>query len=185
MKKYTAEYDSGHAANYQAWIGRYANSRFQYFARHRQGRTLDYSFNSQGYRGPEHHADPDITIFGSSFSFGVGLAFEQCWHQLLGAYRINCVAPAGFLVTNDDIIAHYHAVSPKSKVILQLREHRYDRGRITLPRDVMVFAVDETAWPDVLTFTWSSFLDKAEDGVHPGPKTHESWSQTIKTTFNL
>ena len=92
-------YDSGFVATYQAWIGKYANCSFKYFARHKEGRPINYQFNSLGYRGPEHYNDPDISVFGSSFSFGVGVEFTECWHQQLGNYRINLYAPAGFLVT--------------------------------------------------------------------------------------
>lgn len=171
---------------YQKWIGRYANCKFDYFGRHDQGRAIDYSFNSLGYRGPEHHAAPDITIFGSSFSFGVGIEYHQCWHQLLGNYRINCIATAGFLATNDDIVDHYKTAVPSTgRVIVQLRESRYNRGPLDIPKAAIIFAVDENPQPGILTMTWSSFIDKAEDGIHPGINTHRAWAKIIKNAFSL
>lgn len=178
-------YTNGNASSYRDWVGKYANCKFDYFARHDKGKPIKYHFNNHGYRGPEPYAQPDITIFGSSFSFGVGIEYDQCWHQLLGNYRINCFSPAGFLVTNDDIIDNYQTHCPQGRVILQLREYRYNRSHLDIPGNVMVFAVDESAWPGVLTFTWSSFVDKGEDGLHPGTKTHKLWAQIIKKKFDL
>lgn len=179
-------YDSGYSSSYQEWIGKYANSRFDYFARHDSGKSTEYSFNTAGYRGSEHHDQPDITVFGSSFSFGVGIEFHQCWHQLLGDYRVNCMATAGFMAVNDDIINHYQSQSSQfGKTIIQLREYRYNRGKIEIPNDVMIFAIDENVVPNMLTLTWGSFVDRAEDGVHPGINTHKLWAQIIKHKFNL
>lgn len=179
-------HDSGYSSAYRAWIGKYANRRFDYFARHDSGQCKEYYFNTAGYRGPEHHDKPDITVFGSSFSFGVGIEFHECWHQLLGDYRVNCMATAGFLATNDDIIEHYQSHGHKSgRAIIQLREFRYNRGEIEIPEAAMVFAIDENTVPNLLTLTWRSFVDRAEDGVHPGPRTHKLWAQIIKNKFNL
>ena len=178
-------YNSGTAINYQNWIGKYSNCCFDYFAKHRSGKAIQYKFNSLGYRGPEHYIDPDISIFGSSFSFGVGINFEQCWHQKLGNYKINCYAPAGFLVTNNDIIDHFNQVRPSGITILQLREFKYNTEKIQMPTGIHCFVIDETTQPDLFTFDYSSFEDKAEDNVHPGPKTHTIWATTIKQMFSL
>ena len=81
---------------------------------------ITYKFNSLGYRGNEHCSDPEISVFGSSFSFGVGIEFDHCWHQQLGNYRVNCYSPAGFLVTNNAIIDQYqHAKISTGIIILQ------------------------------------------------------------------
>ena len=179
-------YNNGFVSDYWQWIGKYANQQYDYFARHKDGPPIDYKFNSLGYRGPEHHDFPDISIFGSSFSFGVGIKFEQCWHQLLGNYRVNCYAPAGILATNNLIIEHHARTNVNSGiVILQLREFRYNTGKITMPSEVLSFIVDEELHPDLFNLSWSSFIDKAEDNTHPGPLTHQSWAQQIKKKYNL
>lgn len=179
-------YDNGFVDQYWKWPGKYANCHYKYFARHKQGREIDYDFNSTGYRGIEHHSLPDISVFGSSFSFGVGIDFDQCWHQLLGNYRVNCYAPAGILVTNNNIIEHYCQTKISSGiVILQLREFQYNTGVIEIPPDVLTFVVDQITHPSMVNLGWDSFVDKAEDNTHPGPQTHQLWAQTIKKTYNL
>jgi hypothetical protein len=179
-------YNSGYTSCYESWIGTYANCRFDYFARHEHGRPIDYAFNSLGYRGNEHHPDPEISVFGSSFSFGVGIDFDQCWHQLLGNYRVNCHAPAGFLVTNNDIIAHYNrSKSPPGIVILQFREFKYNTESLVIPHSVKCFVVDEILHDDLFGFDYHSIIDKAEDKTHPGPETHKQWAKQIKKKFAL
>lgn len=179
-------YNSGFQPSYQSWIGKYANCTFDYFARHKDGVPVNYQFNSLGYRGTEHYDNSDISVFGSSFSFGVGIEFDQCWHQQLGNYRINCYSPAGFLVTNNNIIDHYkQTIINTGIVILQLREFRYNTAEIDIPETVLCFVVDEHVHPELLTFSWSTFVDKAQDQTHPGPLTHQLWAQEIKKTFNL
>lgn len=180
------DYDSGFVSSYQNWIGKYANCSFKYFARHKEGRQIDYQFNSLGFRGPEHHSNPDISVFGSSFSFGVGLEFNKCWHQQLGNYRVNCYAPAGFLVTNNDIIDHYQRANiTVGIVILQLREFEYNIQPIEIPKNVKCFVVDQMQHNNLFGFDYSSFIDRAEDQTHPGPLTHQQWAKEIKIAFNL
>jgi hypothetical protein len=180
------QYDTGHSTSYWQWLGKYAGKSFDYFARHNTGRPLNYQFNSLGYRGPEHFQHPDISVFGSSFSFGVGIEFDQCWHQQLGDYQINCYAPAGFAVTNNDIIEHYHRSKIKNGlVILQLREYSYNSSPIQIPSEVNCFVIDSYLHDDLFGFEWNSFIDKAEDLTHPGPHTHKLWANTIKKKFNL
>jgi len=181
-----SDYDSGYVKSYPDWIGRYANQTFDYFARHQSGHPVRYQFNSQGYRGPEHYADPDISVFGSSFSFGVGIEFEQCWHQLLGPYRVNCYATAGFLATNNNIIEHLQRETiTQGMIILQLREFEYNTAPITIPNGVKCFVVDQQLHNNLAGFDYESFVDRAEDQTHPGPLTHKLWAQQIKTQFNL
>lgn len=172
--------------SYRDWIRKNVNCRFDYFGRHDQGKPVTYQFNSQGYRGPEHYSNPDISVFGSSFSFGIGLEFDQCWHQLLGKYRVNSYAVGGILMTNNDIIDHYHNTTINSGIsILQLREYRYNTSQIIIPDNVLIFAIDEHTIPGMLNLSWSSFVDKAEDNTHPGANTHKLWAKIIKKTFNL
>ena len=179
-------YNSGYSPSYQAWIGRYTNKSFDYFARHKDGCPILYQFNSLGYRGNEHHTNPDISVFGSSFSFGVGVKFNECWHQQLGNYQVNCYAPAGFLVTNNDIIDHYNRSNIFSGiVILQLREFEYNTAPITVPGNVKCFVIDQTNHDNLFGFDYTSFVDKAEDHTHPGPLTHTQWALQIKKKFNL
>jgi len=186
LQKEFENYESGFVDSYWKWLGRYANQSFNYFARHQQGRPIQYKFNSLGYRGPEHHAEPDISVFGSSFSFGVGIEYYQCWHQLLGNYRVNCWATAGFAATNNDIIEHYLRTPIfTGKVILQLREFSYNTAPISIPQNVLCFVVDRYKHNDLFSFSWDGFVDKAEDQVHPGPKTHKTWAYIIKNKFNL
>jgi hypothetical protein len=178
-------YNSGYAKTYLDWIGTYSNCSFEYFARHRSGDPKQYKFNSQGYRGPDHVTDPDISIFGSSFSFGVGIEFDQCWHQHLGNYKINCYAPAGFLVTNNDIINHYNSTKPAGITILQLREFKYNTQDLDIPQDTFCFVIDEVTPIGFIGFSYNSFVDKAEDQTHPGPETHLKWAKIIKRMLNL
>lgn len=178
-------YDSGFVETYWDWIGKYSNCCFDYFAKHQSGRPIKYKFNSQGYRGPEHVVNPDISVFGSSFSFGVGIEFDQCWHQQLGDYTVNCYAPAGFLVTNNDIIDHYNSTKPSGVVILQLREFKYNIKDIQVPENTFCFVIDETLPTGFKGFRYDSFLDKAEDQIHPGSKTHQTWAKIIKRILNL
>jgi|688.fasta_scaffold213415_2 hypothetical protein len=177
-------YQSGFVHSYKQWIGKFSNQEYDYFARHASGNKIKYKFNSIGYRGPEHHLVPDISIFGSSFSFGVGLEFDRCWHQQLGEYKINCYAPAGFLMTNDDIIDHYKEINPPGQIILQLRESKYNRATLTLP-DTKVFIIDEYSHPFIFSLTYNTMVDKAEDQIHPGIQTHKLWAFAIKKKFNL
>jgi hypothetical protein len=186
LSKELQQYDSGSVTSYQAWIGKYAGKSFNYFARHKIGKPIKYEFNSLGYRGPEHYSTPDISVFGSSFSFGVGIEFDQCWHQQLGTYFINCYAPAGFAVTNNDIIDHYYREKISTGiVILQLREFSYNTAPIHIPDNVNCFVVDSYLHNDLFGFDWPSFVDKSEDHTHPGPLTHTLWATKIKQTFNL
>jgi len=177
-------YESGSVNYYKDWLGKYSSKKYDYFAKHTSGNKINYEFNSIGYRGPEHHPTPDISIFGSSFSFGVGLEFDQCWHQQLGDYKINCYATAGFLMTNDDIINHYKQVNPLGNVILQLRESKYNKSTLTLP-NATVFIIDEYTHPLIFSLTYETMIDKAEDKIHPGIKTHQLWATALKTKFNL
>jgi hypothetical protein len=104
----------------------------------------------------------------------------------LGNYRVNCYAPAGFLVTNNDIIDHYKQTKINTgTVILQFREFKYNITDIIVPENVLCFVVDENTHPELLTFSWASFVDKAYDQTHPGPLTHKLWAQIIKKKFNL
>jgi len=179
-------YNPGYAGSYQAWLGKYANCSFKYFARHKEGKPIDYKFNSLGYRGYNHYSSPDISVFGSSFSFGVGIAFTECWHQQLGDYQINCYAPAGFWVTNKDIIDHYLSTNILSGiVILQFREFKYNTAPITIPNNVKCFVIDETSHSELFGFDYDSIVDTAEDKTHPGPETHKQWAIKIKKQFNL
>lgn len=179
-------YNSGGARNYWNWVGKYANQSYDHFARHKEGPKINYSFNSEGFRGPEFYNCPDITVFGSSFSFGVGIEFEQCWHQNLGDYKVNCYAPAGILVTNNDIIGHYHKSGISTGlVILQLREFRYNTTDIQIPDNVFCFVVDEHVHENLMTFSWGSWPDRAADNTHPGHLTHLQWAHTIKNKLGL
>lgn len=179
-------YETGHADSVRHWVGKFANCHFDYFARHDNGRPINYDFNSLGYRGHEHFDSPDISVFGSSFSFGVGIEFEQCWHQQLGDHKVNCYAAAGILVTNDDIIDLFNTTTGAlGQVIIQLREFRYNRAEIVIPKNVKCFVIDEFDQPGMLNLPWASFIDRAQDGTHPGPLTHQSWAQIIKQTFAL
>ena len=186
MLKEYKNYDHGYAATWQSWVGKYANCNFDYFARHKSGQPITYKFNSIGYRGNEHFINPEISVFGSSFSFGVGIEFDKCWHQQLGNYRINCYSPAGFLVTNNDIIDQYqHAKISTGIVILQFREFKYNTLPITIPDNTRYFVIDEHKHNDLFGFGYNSFIDKAEDNIHPGLKTHKQWAILIKKKFNL
>ena len=179
-------YDSGYSPSYQEWLGKYANCSFDYFARHKEGPPVKYQFNSIGYRGNEHCTNPDISVFGSSFSFGVGVNFSDCWHQQLGDYRVNCYAPAGFLVTNNDIVNHYQQTDISSGiVILQFREFEYNTSPIIIPDNVKCFVIDQTTHDNLFGFDYASFVDKAKDHTHPGPLTHTQWALQIKKEFNL
>lgn len=179
-------YNSGYADGINDWIGKFSNQSFSYFARHKSGLPIDYTFNSLGYRGPEHHRYPDISIFGSSFSFGVGLEHSRCWHQMLGNYRVNSYATAGFLVSNNDIVDHYKKVSVDSGItIVQLREFKHNKENFLLTDHGFYFVIDEVKHSHIPTFTWSSWADRAEDNVHPGTNTHIIWSTIIKKMFNL
>lgn len=186
MSRDCKNYNSGYTFPYESWVGTYANCQFDYFARHEHGRPINYKFNSLGYRGNEHYLDPEISVFGSSFSFGVGIDFDQCWHQQLGNYRVNCYAPAGFLVSNNDIINHYYRTDILSGiVILQFREFAYNTSLLSIPGSVKCFVVDETTHSDLFGFDYASIVDKAEDNTHPGPETHKQWAKQIKKTFSL
>ena len=181
-----SNHEYGYVEHYQEWPGKFANQQFDYFARHERGRPIPYVFNSRGWRGPEHHTLPDISVIGSSFSFGVGIEFSQCWHQLLGNYKVNCYAPAGFIVTNNNTIDHYNQLDIKSGLtILQLREFKYNTGPIILPETAKCFSIDTTTHSGLPGFTYNSFLDKAADDIHPGPKTHAQWAKVIKKMFGL
>ena len=186
MLNNSKRYDSGFAPTYWQWIGTYANQSYNYFARHQKGKPVSYQFNSLGYRGSEHYSCPDLSVFGSSFSFGVGIDFSQCWHQLLGNYAVNCYAPAGFAVTNNDIIEHYRRSNVSTgRIILQLREFSYNTGHIDIPQGVDCFVIDSDQHNDLFGFDWASFVDRAEDNTHPGPNTHKLWAYEIKKKFNL
>jgi hypothetical protein len=168
------------------WATQFINHRCHYFARHSQGEAVEYNFNSRGFRGPEFYNDPDISVIGSSFSFGVGLDWSQCWHQNLGNYRVNCYSAAGVLVTNNDILEYYYQTQPKGIVILQFREQQYDRAPWAVPTNTKNFIIEPSGKHDTIpTFTYGSFLDRSWDAVHPGQKTHRLWSKWIKTLFNL
>ena len=186
MSSEYSSYNTGYAKSYQAWLGKYANCSFEYFAKHKEGKPVAYKFNSLGYRDNEHYSYPDISVFGSSFSFGVGIEFAKCWHQQLGDYRINCYAPAGFLVTNNDIIDHYCKANILSGiVILQFREFKYNTALLYIPNNVKCFVIDETNHSELFGFDYDSFVDKAEDNTHPGPETHKQWAIKIKKKFDL
>lgn len=186
MSNNSKNYNNGYAPSYQEWLGKYANCSFDHFARHKEGRPIEYKFNSLGYRGHEHYSDPDISVFGSSFSFGVGVEFNECWHQLLGDYRVNCYAPAGIGVTNNNIIDHYHRANISSGIIiLQFREFSYNTAPIIIPDNVNCFVIDENYHDTLFGFDYASFVDKAEDNTHPGPETHKQWAMQIKKKFNL
>lgn len=170
------------------WIGHYSNQRHVYFARHHSGKHIDYSFNSSGFRGPEF-TNADITIFGSSFTFGVGLPWEDTWHQQL-AYMtnktVNVYSIAGYGISNNELIELYNRFKTNSRVILQLREDAYSSGAYTIPSDIMAFKIEEnTKDSRCLTFTWKGFVDRAEDQTHPGPKTHYMWAKVLKKIWNL
>lgn len=170
------------------WIGHYSNQHLYYFGRHFNGKPISYKFNSLGFRGPEF-VDADITIVGSSFTFGVGLAWEDTWHQQL-AYMtnktVNVYSIAGYGISNNELIELYARFKSNKQAIIQLREETYSTADYTIPSDTFVFRIEESQ-KDVQcpTFTWSGFVDHAEDGVHPGPKTHVKWAKLIAKIWNL
>lgn len=177
------KYATGHVKDYREWPGRYANQTFTHFAKHHQGRPITYDFNSQGFRGPEFHDKPDLTVIGSSFSFGVGIQFCQCWHQLLGNLRVNCYATAGFPVNNHDLLDLALTVAPTTgRLVIQFRESEYGTVPTPLPQ-ADCFTIDHDSWSDLFTLEYDSIQDRAEDGIHPGPLTHQSWARTLKDKF--
>lgn len=177
-------YLSGCVSEYREWIGKYANQTCSYFAKHTHGASRHYQFNSLGFRGPEFYIDPDIIVVGSSFSFGVGIEFEQCWHQLLGNLRVNCYATAGFIMTNNDILDLAASITDNSaRMILQLRESCYNRAKLDLPLSTDCFAIDQQPIPNMFTLGYDTVIDHAEDGIHPGPLTHQSWAKTLRHKF--
>lgn len=178
-------WNSGHADSYQQWVGKYANLECDYFARHSTGNPIRYTFNNEGFRGPKFHKEPDISIFGSSFSFGVGIEWDQCWHQQLRDYKVNCYAPAGFAVRNSDILEYYNIIQPAGITILQFREIQYDIKSWEPPGSTFNFIIEKHHHPTLRTLTYDTFIDKANDGVHPGKKTHQQWAKWIIQQFNL
>lgn len=176
---------------WQDWCQEHRGKQYQYFGKHTDGRPVSYSFNELGFRGPKFHTDPDVVVYGSSFSFGIGLEWEQSWHQQIARIKnikVNCYAGAGFAVTNNDIVDLFQAYPPQntSKVILQLREEEYTTAPYNLPPGIMAFKVDKEVKDKVVpTFLWRSFVDKAADGIHPGPRTHLNWAIILSKLWNL
>lgn len=169
------------------WIGLNANSTVNYFARHVNGTPVEYKFNSLGFRGPEFYADPDITVFGSSFTFGVGLDWDKTWHQLLGDYRINCYAAAGWAVSNDQLVDLFNRFTPATGIsIIQFREEKYTRHTYKIPKGPLCFKIEDAGKdPRMPTFSYTSICDQAADMCHPGPKTHKVWATLLKKMWNL
>ena len=53
------------------------------------GSCIEYKFNSEGFRSQEFKSDaPAIAVFGCSHTQGIGLPYNQLWHQHL-ANRLN------------------------------------------------------------------------------------------------
>lgn len=50
--------------------------------------TVEYSFNSLGFRSDEITSRPSLVVVGNSISFGIGLSIEQTYGHLV-AQRIN------------------------------------------------------------------------------------------------
>jgi hypothetical protein len=175
-------------ASLDTWIGHFSNQTHNYFGRHTEGRPVVYNFNSKGFRGPEF-IDADITVFGSSFSFGVGLEWTDTWHQQLARMTnktVNVYSIAGYGIENQELIELYTRYTPTNQVILQLREEAYSTKKYTIPENILVFKIEEdkkdTQCP---TFTWASFADHAEDKIHPGVITHSNWAKILIKIWNL
>lgn len=172
--------------NVNAWTEQNKNKTYSYFGHHVNGIPIEYAFNQLGYRG-KFYNNPDISVFGSSFSFGVGIDYKNCWHQQLGDYKVNCYAIAGWLINNNQILEHYRMLQHQhnlGKVIIQLREFKYNIKLLDLP-DCNIFCIDEQKNNKIPTFVYSSFLDYALDNIHPGPVTHKKWAETLKNRWNL
>mgnify|MGYP001026422634 CR=1 FL=1 len=172
--------------NVDTWTEQNKNKNYNYFGRHTSGDPIDYSFNYLGYRG-KFYTDPDISIFGSSFSFGIGLNYNDCWHQNLGEYKVNCYAVAGWLINNNQILENYQKIKNQQNIgtaIIQLREFKYNTKELDLP-NCNIFCIDQQKNNNVMTFRYSSFLDLALDNLHPGTRTHKQWAMILKNLWKL
>ena len=45
--------------------------------------SIEYTFNSHGFRADEFTADPGIMFLGCSFTVGIGVDMPRCWTQLV------------------------------------------------------------------------------------------------------
>ena len=168
------------------WREKNKNKNYSYFGWHTSGEPVNYNFNHMGYRG-KFYENPDISVFGSSFSFGIGIDYCDCWHQNLGDYKVNCYAVAGWLINNNQIIENYKKHLQQGypgKTIIQLREFEYNTGALDLPKCDIV-CIDKQNNNVGIHLGYSSFIDFALDNKHPGAKTHKRWAKILKKIWNL
>jgi hypothetical protein len=48
--------------------------------------SIEYSFNSLGFRSPEPSKDPSLVVIGNSISFGIGLNLQHTFGSILAQY---------------------------------------------------------------------------------------------------
>lgn len=94
--------------------------------------SIDYQFNSEGFRSPEFNQSFDILCFGCSFTFGTGLKYEHTWPAVLGQITNMSCANLGHPGSSNDTVfrfADYYLAKLKPKYAIWLQT---DSGRLEI-----------------------------------------------------
>jgi hypothetical protein len=109
--------------------------------------TIDYTYNSHGFRTAEFDCDFDVVCFGCSFTMGTGIPSNDTWRSQLAALTGLRVANLGHAGSSNDTVfrfaEHYlKFLKPKYAVWLQTDRHRIELLDDTVPMSLNIMAGD-------------------------------------------
>jgi len=127
--------------------------------------TIDYSYNSHGFRCEEFDRQFDVVCFGCSFTLGTGVDSKDAWPSQLASLTGLHVANLGHAGSSNDTVfrfaEHYlRHLKPRYAVWLQSDMHRLELVDDSMPLALNILATD-TSNPcakDYFVKTWFSSL---------------------------
>jgi hypothetical protein len=125
--------------------------------------TINYKYNSHGFRTAEFDQPFDVVCFGCSFTMGTGVHVQDTWPEQLSIFTGMKVANLGHAGSSNDtafrFAAHYlPLLRPRYAVWLQTDMHRLELLDDAIPLS-MNMMVGDTANPcanDYFIKTWFS-----------------------------
>ena len=153
--------------------------------------TVEYRFNSQGFRGPvDYNFVPDHALFGCSIVFGIGVDQKhtiagqfECVHNygLAGNYNsTDC-----FDTIKQFVVSKWYAPHVKMAAVWTHRDQEILPQYVKeLEKYHMIhfFCGDCPDLPDCYKFI--SNLDQDVSLTHPGPRTHRFIHQSLCQLFD-
>jgi hypothetical protein len=125
--------------------------------------TIDYRYNSHGFRTAEFDREFDVVCFGCSFTMGTGVHEQDTWPAQLADITGLQVANLGHAGSSNDTVfrfaEHYlKFLKPRYTVWLQTDRHRIELLDDTVPMSLNIMAGDtrNPCADDYFIKTWFS-----------------------------